>query len=95
MYPIETLATNLRAYYFLLSNDICLKVLRILLKVLLQLCKENTAQEAGQEINIYIQHVAKLSTVFISRHTPECCVFTHTGSSGALSGISIVFQAAT
>ena len=50
----------------------CSAMQYILLKALPRVCMENTARGG---VSREIQHEAKPSAVFISRHVPECCIF--------------------
>ena len=57
----------------------------VLVKALLRVYTENTAR--GGHVSRQIQHEAKPSAVFVSRHPPSAVFFIHTSVNGALIGI--------
>ena len=61
------------------------KILYVLVKALPRVCTENTVR--GGRVERQIQHEAKPSAVFVSRHPPSAVFFVHTSLGGALTVI--------
>ena len=59
--------------------------IHVLVKALPRVCTENTAR--GGHVKRQIQHEAKPSAVFVSRHPPSAVFFVHTSLGSALTVI--------